>query len=86
MTELPDQAIARVILELAAERGPAASICPSEAARALAGAGPDWRSLLAPVRRVAAALARGGQIDILRHGKPIDPAAMRGVIRLRVRP
>ena len=71
------------ILRLAAERGPAASICPSEVARALDA---NWRPLLGPVRREAARLAAAGRIDILRHGKPVDAAALRGVIRLRIRP
>jgi hypothetical protein len=46
---------------------------------------PDWRKLLAPVRRAAAQLADAGRIDILRKGKPIAPADMRGVIRLRIK-
>ena len=82
MNQVTDDAIAHAIEDLAARRGPDKSICPTEAARALAE---DWRPLLGPVRRVAAALARAGRIDILRHGKPIDPGAMRGVVRLRVR-
>jgi hypothetical protein len=40
---------------------------------------------MAPVRTAAAALARDGRIDILRKGKPIAPAAIHGVIRLRLR-
>ena len=83
-----DDAIAHVILTLVADRAAGgASICPSEAARALAPAGApdDWRPLMGPVRRVAAGLAREGRIDILRKGKPIDPEALRGVIRLRAR-
>jgi hypothetical protein len=30
-------------------------------------------------------LAEAGRIDILRHGKPVEPAAMKGVIRLRLK-
>lgn len=75
--------IEAAILRLAAERGPAGSICPSEVARAL---GTDWRPLLGPVRREAAGLARAGRIDILRKGKVIPPDAVKGVIRLRIRP
>ncbi len=75
--------IARAILALVTARGPASSICPSEAARAL-GVGEAWRSELGAVRTVAARLAREGRIAILRKGKPVDAAAMRGVIRLRV--
>ena len=71
------------ILRIAAERGEAKSFCPSEVARAMAE---DWRPLLVHVRAAARRLAEGGQIDILRHGKPIEPAAIRGVIRLRLKP
>jgi len=70
------------ILQLAAERGDGKSFCPSEVARALSE---DWRPLLSHVRAAARRLAEAGQIDILRHGKPIEPAAMRGVIRLRLK-
>jgi len=78
------QTIEAAILALAGARGPGASICPSEVARALA---PDaWRPLLGAVRRGAAGLAAEGRIDILRKGKPIAPADLRGVIRLRIRP
>ncbi len=48
-----------------------------------------WQSLMGSVRQVAIGLAREGRIDILRKGHPIeppsDPAALKGVIRLRRR-
>jgi hypothetical protein len=75
--------IAAEIVRQTALRGTDRSICPSEVARAL---DPDWRKLMAPVRRAAAELAAAGRIDILRKGKPIAPADMHGVIRLRLRP
>lgn len=81
MTQESD--IEATILLLAGERGANSSICPSEAARALAT---DWRPLLGPVRRSAARLSRDGRIDILRKGRPIDPGDIKGVIRLRIRP
>ena len=82
-TARPDDALTAEILRLASARGAARSICPSEVARSLA---PDaWRPLMGPVRQAAAALARQGQLDILRKGKPIPPDALRGVIRLRIR-
>jgi hypothetical protein len=71
------------ILQIAAERGEGKSFCPSEVARALSS--DDWRPLLTHVRAAARRLAEAGQIDILRHGKPIVPAAMKGVIRLRLK-
>jgi hypothetical protein len=80
--ETPTSRLDAAILRLAAERGDQKSFCPSEVARALAD---DWRPLLGPVRAAARRLAEDGRIDILRHGKPIVPAAMRGVIRLRLK-
>ncbi|TCZ61375.1 DUF3253 domain-containing protein [Roseicella aquatilis] len=82
---IPEQdAIASEILRQTAARGPERSICPSEVARALAGgdAGP-WRPLLGPVRQAAITLARAGQLEILRKGKPVPAEEVRGVIRLR---
>ena len=86
--------IVRVILDLARSRGAAKSICPSEAARALAAqagveAGVEtWQSFMKPVRRAAIRLARAGEIEILRKGKPVALPAptddVRGVIRLRI--
>jgi hypothetical protein len=78
--------IAAEILRLVDQRGAQKSICPSEVARSLVTeTGSDWRPLMGPVRRAAAGLAEGGEIDILRKGRPILPAAMHGVIRLRRR-
>jgi hypothetical protein len=75
------------ILRLATARGPDRSICPTEVARALLpDPGDAWRRQLDLVRRAAARLAQAGDIDILRKGRPIDPATMKGVIRLRIRP
>lgn len=58
------------------------SICPSEVARAMT---PDWQGLMNRIRAVAAMLSREQRIDILRKGKPVEPEAMKGVIRLRLR-
>jgi len=77
---LTPEAIRAEILRQIAGRGAGRSICPSEVARALAP--DDWRPLMGRVRQEAAALAGAGQLRILRKGKPVAPAAMRGVIRL----
>jgi hypothetical protein len=75
------------ILDLAAARGPAKSICPSEVARILSGPlePGQWQSLLTPVRQAAISLAKAGRIDILRKGRPVPPEEVRGVIRLRIK-
>jgi hypothetical protein len=78
----PGSPIETTILQIAAERGEQKSFCPSEVARALSD---DWRPLLTPVRAAARRLAEEGRIDILRHGKPIVPAQIKGVIRLRLK-
>ncbi len=70
------------ILRLSAVRGPDKSICPSEVARAL---DENWQRHMTAVRRAAIRLAVAGRIDILRKGKPVDPSAVKGVIRLRIR-
>ena len=78
-------AIREAILAAAVSRGAEKSLCPSEVARALTPE--DWRPLTARVRREAMVLAREGRIEVLRKGRPVDPAAeIRGVIRLRIRP
>lgn len=81
-TSETDDCAAQTILRLVNERGEGKSICPTEAARALAAEGEDFRRHLNPVRSAAAHLARQGRLSILRKGKPIDPDAIHGVIRL----
>ncbi|MDD2705769.1 MAG: DUF3253 domain-containing protein, partial [Acidocella sp.] len=62
----------QAILDTLAARGAQKSICPTEAARTLAGnpADDSWRKSLAPVKLAAQRLARAGRIEILRKGKP----------------
>lgn len=76
--------IEETILALTTARGHERSICPSEAARVLDPVA--WQSQMTAVRRAAIRLAEAGRIDILRKGRPIDPATVKGVIRLRIRP
>lgn len=57
------------------------SISPEAVARAVDAEG--WRRLLPQVRATAIGLARQGRLVILRHGKPADPDAFKGVYRLR---
>ncbi|MGG5808114.1 DUF3253 domain-containing protein [Falsiroseomonas sp. CW058] len=77
-------AIGAEILRQTAARGAGRSICPSEVARALEPAEEAWRRLMGPVRAAAIRLAQEGRVEVLRKGKPVDPAQeVRGVIRLR---
>ncbi|SEQ92085.1 Protein of unknown function [Lentzea xinjiangensis] len=66
-----DQRLERAILELAGARGPAKSICPSEAARAVGD--DDWRDLMERTRAVARRLAAQGRVVVTGGGKPLSP-------------
>jgi len=71
-----------VILEVGSALPPGKSVSSEEVART---ADPEnWRRLTGQVRGAAKGLARQGKIVILRHGKPADPEAFRGVYRLRL--
>lgn len=71
--------IEAAILDMLARRAPGKTICPSEAARALAR---DWRQLMPAVRAAAARLATDGRLRVLQQGRPVDPLAAKGPIRL----
>jgi hypothetical protein len=74
----------QAILSTLAARGPGKSICPTDAARVLAGQlkGDGWRASLSPIRLAMMRLARAGTIIILHKGKPVTPEEARGVLRL----
>lgn len=61
---------------------PGRSIAPEAAARRLAADGEDWHRHLPAVKAAARRLAETGRITLLRHGKPVAPENMRGVVRL----
>lgn len=73
----------KAILEMARDRGPQSSICPSDAARAVGGEG--WRALMDEARDIARTLARSGHVEITQKGIALDPDAQwRGPIRIRI--
>ena len=74
--------LAASILELLAQRSPDATICPSEAARAVAETD-DWRSLVDPARRAAARLADAGEVEVTQGGKVVDVRTATGPVRIR---
>jgi hypothetical protein len=82
-TETPDRPTA-AILGLLAERDPGKTICPSEAARVLAGDG-DFRPYMEPVREAAGRLAKAGRIEVTQKGRRVDVADVRGPIRVGLR-
>ena len=80
-SRIPD-VLERTILQLLARRAPTSSICPSDAARAVAGDG-DWRRLMGPTREAARRLVAAGEVEVTQGGEQVDPVAARGPIRIR---
>lgn len=81
--QFPDQLVEAAILDLLAQRDPGKTICPSEAARALAGSR-DFRPLMSEVRAVATAMVARGELEVTQSGQVVDPSSARGAIRLRL--
>jgi hypothetical protein len=75
----------RAILELLQQRDPGKTICPSDAARALAG-DDGFRSLMDLVREAAGELVEAGRIEVTQHGEPVDLDHAKGPVRLRMVP
>lgn len=77
-----DAAIEAKIFGLLATRQEAATICPSEVARALVSGDDPWRELMPQVRQVAQCLARNDRLKVTRGGVPVDATSPGGPIRL----
>lgn len=80
-----DTRLERTILELLAARAAGATICPSDAARAVFGED-AWRPEMERTRRAARRLVDAGRIVITQQGRVVDPSTARGPIRLRLVP
>ena len=81
-----DDALERSILALLVERSGGATICPSEAARAVAdpASGEEgWRALMGPAREAAARLVAAGEVEVTQRGALVDPLTVRGPVRIR---
>ncbi|WP_205472698.1 DUF3253 domain-containing protein [Nocardioides sp. SYSU D00038] len=76
-----DSDLERAILALLAQRADEATICPSEAARAVGG--DDWRFLMEPARAAARRLVAAGLVVVTQGGEVVDPATATGPIRVR---
>lgn len=81
LTPPAPQAIEETILALLSRRDRGKTICPSEAARALAE---DWRPLMDAVREQAYAMADRGDLEVTQKGAVVDGRTARGAIRLRL--
>lgn len=77
-----DRRVEGAILDLLRARARDASICPSEAARAVGGY--DWRDELERVRRAGRRLADRGDLEVTQRGHVVDAATARGPIRYRL--
>ena len=78
-----DAALEQAVLALLAQRADGATICPSEAARAVGG--DDWRQLMEPAREAARRLVDAGDVEVTQGGEVVDPATARGPVRIRRR-
>ena len=77
-----DRALEAAIVDLLARRAQAATICPSEAARAVAA---DWQPLMERARAAARRLVVAGLVEITQGGRVVDPSTAKGPIRVRRR-
>ena len=76
-----DARLERTILDLLAARAATATICPSDAARAIGG--DQWRDLMEPARRAARRLVASGEVVITQGGAVVDGTTATGPIRIR---
>ena len=86
-----DRLLEETILRLLQERGAGKTICPSEAARTIAGSGElsndraAWEPLMEPARAAARRLVAAQKIVITQSGHVVDASTPKGAIRLRLR-
>jgi len=76
-----DKELETAIVQLLEPRAGAATICPSEVARAMFPA--DWLEQMETVRQAARRLVARGIIEITQQGRVVDPSTAKGPIRLR---
>ena len=74
--------IEAAIFEKLAKLAPGKSIEPADVAKDMQPE--NWQRMLPKVKTTALGLMRQGRLTITKKGKAIDPAQMKGVIRLRL--
>ena len=77
----PDAALEQALRTLLDTRADDASVCPSEAARAVAPE--DWRPLMPAARAAAGRLAAAGEVEVTQGGEVVDVTTARGPVRVR---
>ena len=78
-----DRELEGAIVDLLEARPRGATMCPSEAARAVR---PEaWRQQMERTRQAARRLVHRGLLDITQGGRVVDASTARGPIRLRLR-
>jgi len=75
-----DHRLTATMRGLLRHRDPASTICPSDAARVVAG--DRFRTVMDDARRVAAGLRDAGVVVTTQKGKDVDPLDARGPIRI----
>ena len=77
--------VRRLHLDLALDRGPDKTYCPSEVAKLYAPN--DWSKHMSLIRTVAYDLSKEGKLEVLQKGKLLCQKAteVRGPIRLRIK-
>ncbi len=79
-----DRALEVAIVELLADRPHGATICPSDAAKAVGGnEEKSWRLLMEPARAAARRLVARDMVVITQRGMIVDPSTAKGPIRIR---
>jgi hypothetical protein len=80
------QALENAIFALLAKRSGSATICPSDAARAVYPTATQWRAAMPAVRTLAAQLVARGALVVTQGGQVVDIHTAKGPIRLRLPP
>ncbi|QUW19028.1 DUF3253 domain-containing protein [Agrococcus sp. Marseille-Q4369] len=85
MTRAPDGPMESAILDLLARRRDGATICPSDAAKAVAGPDEaDWRPQMDAARDAARRLVADGAVEVTQRGEVVDLDSAKGPIRIRL--
>lgn len=80
-----DRRVEQALVDLLAAASKGASVCPSQAARAVSGE--DWCAVMPAARSAARRLVSAGAAEITQGGRVVDGSTAKGPIRVRpIRP